>query len=449
MQYNSRKLAANVLKKVYYDGAYSNLLLHSTFKQYEVKPIDKGFITRLVYGTLQQTYLLDYMINKFSKVKTKKIKPLILVTLRLSIYQIMFMEQVPDSAVCNEAVKIIKKSPFKNLSGFVNGVLRGYLRGKDQLQLPDPSKEPVTYLSVVYSFPTWMVELWLKEFGSFDEVEALLKSFNKEKGVYIRVNTNKTSVENMEGLLEEKGIAFEKGAYLDEAIYIPKGFNIDEVPGYKEGLFTVQDESSMFVAHGLGATKKSKVLDMCSAPGGKTTHIAELAEDSLELTACDIHEHKIELIKEHANRLDLKSITVKLQDATQPVEEYKEAFDYVLVDAPCSGLGIVNHKPEIKLSKSKDDLDALVEIQRKILDVAQSYVKKGGTLVYSTCTINKDENENMRRWFLDEFPFHSSSLANLLPESLECDTIEDGYVQLLPHKHHTDGFFIARFIRKD
>lgn len=449
MFYNARKIVVDILKAVYYEEAYSNLTLNRLFKQYDVEEKDRGFITRIVYGTIQNTYYIDHVINTYSKVKTKKMKPLILVTLRMSIYQIMFMDQVPDSAACNEAVKLIKKSPYGRLSGFVNGVCRSIAREDKEVKLPDFHKEPFEYLSIRYSFPTWLLEIWYDELKDYEELKKLIKRMNEPKGITVRCNTLKNTPSQLKSLFDEQGVHYEIGRYAKEAFHIKKGSSVVNLPGFEEGLFTVQDESSMLVTYAMAPEKGDVVLDLCSAPGGKATHLAQWTDDQCEIIAKDLHAHKIELIEENCRRLGITSIKAEVGDATVLDKTMIQQVDKVLVDAPCSGLGIINNKPEIKLNKDLNDIESLVKIQRKILGVAAGYVKKGGVLIYSTCTINKRENSDNIKWFTENYPYECISLKKHLPESLDCDTIDNGYVQLLPQQHGTDGFFIARLIRKD
>lgn len=447
--YNIRKLAVDILSAVYYEGAYSNITLNKYIKKYEVEPRDRGLLTQIVYGTIKNSLYLDHIINTYSKVKVKKMKPLIATVLRMSIYQLLYLDKVPESAVCNEAVKIVKKTRLKNLSGFVNGVLRSVIRGDKDIVMPKKGKDTVGYLSLTYSFPKWLIEKWSQELGGFEEVEKLLEAMNETPDLTIRTNTLKTTPEKLYDQLVQAGYQVEQPSFPAEGLVIKNSSDVAKIPGFKEGLFTVQDRSSMLIPYAAGVKKGDLVLDVCAAPGGKSTHMATKMEDEGQVIARDVYAHKLDLIEETCKRLGLKSVKTELKDAMLLDKNLIGKADVVLVDAPCSGLGIINKKPDIKLTKSQEDLDDLQNVQQEILLKASQYVKDQGTLIYSTCTLNKKENEEMVDWFIKNQPFKLESLEGYLPDKVDCDTMRDGYVRLTPHQHDTDGFFIARMVRED
>lgn len=428
---NERELAVTALTEILNDGAYNNIVLRRIFNKNKLlTDIQRAFITEIVNGTLRNIILIDYVIDEFSKTKTKKMKPFILYLLRISVYQIMFMDKVPDSAVCNEAVNLSKKRGFRNLSGFINGVLRNIARSITEIKYPDEATEPVKFLSVKYSYPSWIIEYWLSEFD-YETVKKMCINNNKAPKVSICVNTLKTDTSSIIELFEKEGIKAKAGTVKDN-VYISKSADITKTEPYKNGLFHVMDESAMLAVQALNPEKGMRVMDVCAAPGGKSFYCAYLMKDIGEIISRDIYEHKLELISDGRNRLGLKSIKIELKDAAAYYENDFESFDRVIVDAPCSGLGLVRKKPDIKYTKTMEEVMELAKLQRKILGICQSYVKKGGILVYSTCTVSSKENVENAEWFLSNYPFEKISSK-----------------QIFPAENGKDGFFIAVFKRKE
>jgi len=430
---NSRKIALNLLNEIESSASYSNIKINNAIREYKLVGQDKNFVLKLVYGVLENKILLDYYIRKMSKTRLKKIDQRILNVLRLSIFQIVFLDKVPESAAVNEGVKLTKKINFKS-TGFVNGILRNFIREKDNIKLPDRKKEKTLYYSVKYSYPEWLIERWLK---TYDEsfLEKLLIANNQAPALTLRVNTLRISRDGLLERLREEGLQVVKSALVDEGIVVEdiSSVRLDELNSFKEGLFFVQDEGSMLVSNKLGVSPGMTIIDTCSAPGGKTTHIAQLMENKGRIIAFDIHAHKMDKIAENAKRLGVDIIEARQQDAAIEETSLINLADCVLVDAPCTGFGIIRRKPEIKYNRLEEDIDTLTTLQYSILNTSSAYVKLGGVLLYSTCSIDEAEDEAIIRKFLKEHP--------------EFVLEEDGMQKLYPHIDGTDGFFIAKMKR--
>ena len=362
-------------------------------------------------------------------------KPFVRQLMRMSVYQILFLDKVPASAVINEAVKMMHKRKMSNLSGFVNGVLRNIDRNKLEITYPN--------LSVYYSIPEWIITRWIQYYGE-ETTRAICESLSERARVCIRVNRLKATKTEVKDLLKEEGITVLEEGFLPESLYIHAPNGIHHSTSFKEGLWTVQDESAMLVGHVLAPEKGDEVLDICSAPGGKTTHLAELMMNEGHIIATDIHAHKIKLIENNAKRLGTFIIEGKLQDGTILNEEWKEKFDKILLDAPCSGLGIIKRKPDIRYAKDEQDIYAINAIQCKLLENAQNYLKKNGILVYSTCTLTQEENQSMVEYALS-LGFKLEAITYEMPECLKPYIKDHAYIEILPYITHTDGFFMARF----
>ncbi|HOQ15911.1 MAG TPA: 16S rRNA (cytosine(967)-C(5))-methyltransferase RsmB [Defluviitaleaceae bacterium] len=443
-----REIAVNIISEINEEGAYSNISLKDNLSYYGyLTDLDKAFITNIVNGTVRYLLTIDYVINSFSKIKTKKMKAIIRSILRASVYQILFMDKVPPSAACNEAVEITKKKGLSGLSAFVNGVLRNIVRHKDMISYPDPKKDFLNYLSVRYSFPQWILDYWLQYYEA-DFVEELCQASNINPPISIRCNLLKNDISSLAKSLLKEGVQVSQGLYLKEALYISKTSSLGDLESFNKGLFQVQDESSMLVGHILAPEKGERILDVCSAPGGKATHLGELMHNEGYILARDIHEKKLNLVADTAKRLGICIIETEEKDATELDEKLVNTMDKVLVDAPCSGLGIIRKKPDIKWKKENRDLESLINIQRKILEISSQYLKRNGVLVYSTCTISEKENLENIKWFIKNFDFELEDLNPYIPESIQNHDTKKGYIQLYPHIHNTDGFFIARLRKK-
>jgi len=444
----ARERALKILYDINDKGAYSNISLNKYLNDQELRDIDRSFITDIVYGTMNRRLTVDYFIEKYSSIKIKKLSPWILNILRMGIYQLLFTDRIPVSAACNESVRLAKKYGHMASSKYVNAVLRNIARNKDNLPYPDKDSDLLTYLSVKYSHPQWMVEEWLKRFGE-EFTEELLKANNSIPLFTVRVNTLKISKDSLAEILEKDGFEIENGKYLEEALIIKNPVSVQKMEAFKKGYFQVQDESSMLVAKVLDPKPGETVLDVCSAPGGKSTHIAQLTNNKGTVISRDIHEHKIKLIDEAKKRLGLDIIKTEVFDAVTLDDGLIEKADRVLVDAPCTGLSIIRRKPDIKWSRNSGDKKEITELQERILSTASKYVKKGGVLVYSTCTVEPEENEEtVERFIKNNGDFYLEDITPLVPKTLKKESLIKGYLQLYPNIDGVDGFFISRMVRR-
>lgn len=443
----TRETALKILYDIDKKGAYSNISINKYFSGQEFRDIDKAFITEMVYGTLKWRLTIDYIIQKFSSIKLKKLSPWILNIIRMGIYQLVFTDRIPESAACNESVRLAKRYGHSASSRYVNAVLRNVARSNKEFEYPDKS-DIVNYLSVKYSHPEWMVRQWVERFGE-EFTEGLLKSNNEIPPFSARVNTCKTSVEEFIEELSSQGFDVRKGRYVEEAVIIDNPSSVLKSEAFNKGLFQVQDESSMLVAKVLDPKPSEFIIDVCGAPGGKSTHIAQIMGNRGTVLSRDVHKHKIKLIEEAKERLGLNIIKTEVFDAAVFDDKIEKKADRVLVDAPCSGLGIIKRKPDIKWSRDSEDKSEIIKLQEKILETSSRYVKPDGVLVYSTCTIEREENEDIVRKFTDKNKeFILEDISSYLPSELVKDSAKDGYVQLYPNIDGIDGFFIARMKRR-
>lgn len=438
---NEREVALNLISDILNEGAYNNIILRRFFNRNKtLSTVERSFITEVVNGTLRNLIHIDYIIDFFSKTKTKKMKPVVLNILRISVYQIMFMDRVPASAVVNEAVKIMKKRGIGGLSGFVNGVLRGIIRGLENVEYP---KEPIDFLAVKYSYPKWIIKYWLEEID-IEEIEKICIENNKAPRICAYINTLRIDKKSLKKIFAEDNITFSDGKLAKNAIYFSKTSDIAQLKAFKNGFFHIIDESAALCALVANPKAGETLIDVCAAPGGKSFTCAYIMENKGKIYARDIYEHKIDLINDGAKRLGIDIIESQLKSAEIKYEQDAEKADVVIVDAPCSGLGLLRKKPDIKYDKTMEDVESLAKLQRDILSVAQSYVKKGGVLLYSTCTISKKENIENVRWFCENFDFKLDDLTPFIGEHFDNEQLKKGYIQIMPHMYSTDGFFIAR-----
>ncbi len=446
-QVNTRELILGILLEVNKEGQYSHLVIRSTLEKYQyLEKQERAFITRVCEGTLEYKLRLDYILNQFSTVPAEKMKPVIRELLRSSVYQILYMDSVPDSAVCNEAVKLARKKGFYNLTGFVNGVLRKIAREYGSIRFPG-KEEPEEYLSVIYSMPKWLVQRFLEQYG-FEKTEKMLEAFLKEKPTTIRIREYLVEKEAVLESLKSQKVTVEKAPYVENAYYVKDYDYLPALDAFRVGSIQVQDVSSMLVGDIAAPKEGDYVIDLCAAPGGKTLCIADKLKGTGRVDARDISRTKTDYIRENAIRQNFLNVVVTEKDATQLDSDSLEKADIVLADVPCSGLGVMGRKTDIKYKLNPAKIQELAGLQREILEQASTYVKPGGTLIYSTCTIGKEENQDNVEWFLEHYPYELESLDPYLCEELRSETTKKGYLQLLPGVHKCDGFFIARLKRK-
>ena len=438
---NAREIAYKVLLDVEKNKNYSNMSINKHFKDVRLSNQDRGLATEIIYGVIENKYYIDYMIDKLSKVKTNKMEIYVKTLLRMGIYQIMFLNSISDYAAVNETVNLAKKKNSK-ISGFINGILRNVIRQKETIG-DIKTRDDVDYLSIKYSYDKWMIRNWMIHFGK-EFTEELLEANNERPSIYLRTNTLKITRDELIKKLEEQNIKAEKVNVVDEAIKVEHLKDIENNILYKEGLFTVQDISSMLVGKVMNPKENSLVLDVCSAPGGKSTHLATLMKNTGQVVSRDIYDHKLKLINASCKRLGLKNVDVQEYDGMKLDNDSIGKFDYVLADVPCSGLGIIRRKPEIKY-KEKEEFRDLPPIQKKILENASKYVKVGGTLIYSTCTIQDSENIDVIKEFLEKNK--NFELVPIEEVRVDLDNQEKGFMKIYPNVHDMDGFFISKLIR--
>ena len=454
MDVNIRAVVLDILTEIEKEGELSHITINNALLKYQyLDRTQRAFINRLSLGTIECRIEMDYILNQYSKTPVNRMKPLIRRIMRMAVYQIIYMENVPDSAACNEAVKLAAKRGFTGLKGFVNGVLRNISRNKDNITYPDKANETKKYLSVKYSMPEWIIELWNTNM-SYEEIEDILAGMKKDKKTYIRCNTLKGSTDYIKKILEEEGVTVTEVSGLSYAYEISGYDYLTALKSFNEGLYQIQDISSMMAGEYVKPSTDSLIVDVCAAPGGKSINaalkLAEAAYDNKDIPesgiskevlkgitgrviARDVSDYKASLIDDNVARLGIPYIDVEVHNALEFDEELEGKADIVIADLPCSGLGIMGRKPDIRYNITKEKIDDIISLQRDILKVVSRYVKTGGTLVYSTCTINRAENEDNADWICNTLGFS-----------------KDGeYRQMLPSaKADNDGFFVAGLIKK-
>ena len=431
---NVRLLAFETIQDIINDKAYSNIIINEVLSNNELNRADKSLFTELVYGTLKRKYTLDYLLKPF--VQTK-LKGWVRQLLWMSIYQYAYLDKIPEHAIIHEAVEIAKYKGGPHNGNVVNGILRSMMRSElpDFTEITDDKKR----IAIEYSLPKWLVDHWVTHLG-LEKTEEIAQSFLDKVSTTVRVNLTRITVDEAIRRLTDDDYIVELDKEIDTCLHI-SGKPIIESRLFKDGLVSIQDKSSMFVGEIMSLTEGDKVLDACSAPGGKACHIAEILNGTGHVDATDIHEHKIDLIDFNIKKLRLSNISAFEHDAT---EKYDKVYDKILVDAPCSGLGVLRHKPEIKYEQSQHSIQSLVEIQLEILNNVKDSVKPGGTIIYSTCTIEQMENENVIYTFLKankDFEFDAFEHP-ITGEKVKA-------MQVLPQDFNSDGFFITRIKRKE
>ncbi len=444
MTENIREIIVQVLNEISENGIYSHMAIRGALERYRYLPKrERAFITRVCEGTVERMIELDYIINQYATIPVEKMKPAIRDILRSAVYQIRFMDAVPDAAAVNEAVKLTQQKGFYNLKGFVNGVLRSIIRGGDEIAYPDEGADPVRYESVKYSMPEWIVRSFREEYGPF-VTRLMLESYLKERPTTVRFKTDRISPTSIIESLKSQGVTIRRAPYLPYAYYLSDYNYLPSLAAFRNGWIFPQDVSSMLVCEAAAPVKGNYVIDMCAAPGGKSLHVADKMGNFGEVEARDLTADKVALIRENVLRAGSINVRPVQMDALVYDPGSEEKADIVLCDVPCSGLGVIGRKTDIKYRVTPERIEALVELQRLILRNAAAYVKPGGTLIYSTCTLGRRENLDNVLWFTRHFPFQLDSLNPFLPRALMQLTTEEGYLQLLPGVHEADGFFIAR-----
>jgi 16S rRNA (cytosine967-C5)-methyltransferase len=459
---SARAGALHVLYAVEVEGAYANLVLDQLLREVPFAKSDRSFLTELVYGTLRWRGTVDWILNQVVRSGLDRLTPWIRNILRLGVYQLLFMNKIPPSAVCNEGTNLAKRYGHQGVARLVNGVLRSVARRGQDWEYPDPQEKPVEHIAARYSHPEWMVERWLKRYGQ-EETIALCLANNQPAVNSIRTNTLRLSVEELIQRLQTEGVEVEASRLIPEGLRLKRLSAYTSLAAFGQGLFQVQDESSMLAGYGLGPLPGTRVIDACAAPGGKTTHLAQLMKNQGEILAFDLHGHKIGLVQENCRRLGVNIVRTSVMDARELPGLWSGWADFVLVDAPCSGLGVLRRRPDARWHKNPGQIRELASLQSQILTAASQCLRPGGTLLYSTCTLEPEENEGIVRHFLAAGTDILSSLnkpgkycledlSQFLPfipwREEDRNQIEKGYLTLLPHIHGTDGFFLARLRRE-
>lgn len=428
---NTRNLVVDILLAVTRDGEFSHIAIRDVLDKYRYLPKqDRAFITRLSQGTLERMIELDAIINQFSKTKVKKMKPVIAVILRSGVYQLKYMDSVPDSAACNEAVKLTVKRGFSGLRGFVNGVMRNIARNLDQIKLPDADKEPEKYLSVRYSVPEWIVARFIRQYGK-EACEKSLEAFLQPHPTSVQVDTDRISMEEITASLQAQGITVTQNPEIKRALFLSGYEALDEIEEFENGLLYVQDTASMLAVEMAAPKPGDTVIDVCAAPGGKSVYAARMIGETGHVESRDLTEYKVEMIEDNIERCQLSNMTAKVWDATEFDASAEEKADVVIADLPCSGLGVIGTKTDIKYNASEEKIQELAALQQEILQVVCRYVKPDGTLLYSTCTMTKEENEeNVHKFLETHTEFELEQMRQCFPYE------------------RCDGFFMAKMHRK-
>lgn len=434
---DSREITLDILLEILEKGGYSHVILSQALEKYQyLEKQDRAFITRLTEGTVEYRITIDGILNQCSKVKVGKMKPVIRTILRLSVYQIMWMDRVPDSAVCNEAVKLAEKRKFHGLKGFVNGVLRSVVRQKASFVFTDWEQK--------YSMPGWLIDHWRERYPE-PVTEAMLQAFLADIPTTVRCNLDRASQEEILASLKAQEVFVEVSPLAPDALLLRSYDYLEGLTAFQKGWIQVQDVSSGFVGKIADPQPGARVLDVCGAPGGKSLHLADLLKGTGMVTVRDLTEKKVRMIEENIRRTGFTNIQAEVWDALVFDPAWAEQADIVLADLPCSGLGIIGKKPDIKYRMTAEKITELAALQRAVLTVAARYVKPGGRLVYSTCTVSHQENEDQVAWFLAQFPFRPADLTGMLGPAVKEESMKQGYLQLLPGQYPCDGFFLAAF----
>ncbi|MGL5942950.1 MAG: 16S rRNA (cytosine(967)-C(5))-methyltransferase [Waterburya sp.] len=443
----SRQLAFLVLKNIYQQQAYTDIALNRVLKPVdksgEISQADRGFACELVYGIVRRQRTLDALIDSLGKKKAAQQPPDLRIILHLGLYQLRYLDRIPASAAVNTSVELTKTNGIAKLGGVVNGLLRAYIRqsaSSDPLQLPD---DPIQRLGILHSFSDWIVETWLEQLP-LEEVDQLLAWFNNSPKIDLRVNILQTTITEVETALINAGVTVTRIPGLPQGLRIASAGAITELPGYKQGWWVVQDASAQLVTHLLDPQPGETIIDACAAPGGKTTHIAELMTDKGRIIACDRATQRLKKVRENATRLQLQSIQIHAGDSRN-LEQFANIAERVLLDAPCSGLGTLHKRPDIRWRNSFESIQEVISLQRQLLEQAATWVKANGILVYATCSLNLLENEKVIQSFLEQHP--NWSIQSPTDMTFKNLVTPAGWIKIYPHRHNMDGFFMVRLVR--
>jgi len=447
MENSEREIAIYALMDIIRERAYGNVALRRILGRHgALRREQKALITELVNGVLRNMLRIDYILSHYSKTPIAKLRPFILNNLRVGVYQMKYLDRIPDYAICSDAVKLAKAKGFGQLAGFVNGVLRNIARG-DDVASPDFAADPVAHLAVGYSYQPWIIKHFFDEMGQ-GETRDMLEINSKPPEITIAANTLKTNIDELANILTKEGLSVRKSEIISDALIISRIVDIRELDSFRRGLFHIMDTSSILAIRAAAPRAGENIIDLCAAPGGKSFLAAYLTEGKARILARDIHEHKLANLREGAGRLDLANIDIRRGDAAEADWQLENTADLLIIDAPCSGLGIIRRRPDIKLNRAPADIAALAALQRKILENSWAYVRPGGRLIYSTCTLSRRENEDNFGWLLANRPFDPLDLRPNLPATLHGKTAQRGHITIHPQTLGTDGFFIAIATRR-
>ena len=443
---NPRQIAFLALREVHRRGAFADVALDRTFRNSQLTDLDRRLVTELVYGSVRRMRAIDFIIDKLATKKSSQQPPELRTILHLGLYQLQYLNNIPPSAAVNTTVQLAKENGFSGLSSFVNGLLRQYIRLTDQELNPltvTNYKSTVQRLGILHSFPDWIVEMWIEQLGE-TETEQLCQWFNQSPTIDLRINPLKSTIAEIETAFKSQNISVSRIPHLPQTLRLNGSSGaIQNLPGYSEGWWTIQDSSAQLVTHLLDPQPGETIIDVCAAPGGKTTHIAELIQDTGTIYACDKTENRLKRLKENADRLQIKSIQIHTGDSRQ-FPEFIDLADRVLLDAPCSGLGTLHRRADARWHHTPENIQAQSQLQSELLANAATFVKSGGVLVYATCTIHPLENEAVIRSFLANNPNWQIEPPTI---DLPVQPSPEGWVKVWPHRNQMDGFFMVRLKR--
>jgi 16S rRNA (cytosine967-C5)-methyltransferase len=443
---NPRQIAFLALREVHRRGAFADVALDRTFRNSELTDLDRRLVTELVYGSVRRMRAIDFIIDKLATKKSSQQPPELRTILHLGLYQLQYLNNIPPSAAVNTTVQLAKENGFSGLSSFVNGLLRQYIRLNDEELNPltvTNYKSTVERLGILHSFPDWIVEMWIEQLGE-TETEQLCQWFNQSPTIDLRINPLKSTIDQIETAFKSQNISVSRIPNLPQALRLNGSSGaIQNLPGYSEGWWTIQDSSAQLVTHLLDPQPGETIIDVCAAPGGKTTHIAELIQDTGTIYACDKTANRLKRLKENADRLQVRSIEIHTGDSRQ-FPEFINLADRVLLDAPCSGLGTLHRRADARWHHTPENIQAQSQLQSELLTNAATFVKSGGVLVYATCTIHPLENEQVVRSFLGNNPDWQIEPPTI---DLPVQPSPEGWVKVWPHRNQMDGFFMVRLKR--